>query len=424
MRNMKEIEPIRNLDATVPIPGSKSFTQRALVMASLAEGKSLLRNALLSEDSSHLMEALRALGAIFQIQEKDIQVVGTGGRLRNPGKSLYLGNNGTAMRFLTSLVVLGEGEYILTGSKRLCQRPVEPLLEALRSLGVEARSKGENGFPPVVIRGGGFPGGHVVFKDIVSSQFVSSLMICSPYAKKETVIELEGSLRSYPYLEMTKEVMEAFGARVFQDPTGRFTIPGEGHYVNREYRIEGDASSASYFLLAAAICGGRVRVENLNPQSRQGDVEFVAILEKLGCRVILGENWVEVWGTELNRGEYAFDLGNMPDMVPTLAVLSARRFGRTLIRNVSHLRLKESDRLRALATELRKMKINAQETADGLSIEGGAAKGTLIETYNDHRMAMSFAILGLAVPGVRIRNPGCVRKSFPDFWEKLGELYP
>ena len=420
---MKEIEPIRNLDATVRIPGSKSFTQRALVIASLAEGKSLLRNALLAEDSTHLVGALSALGAIFQIQEKDIHVVGTGGRLKNPGKSINLGNNGTAMRFLTSLVALGEGEYTLTGSKRLCKRPVGPLLEALRSLGVDARSRGEDGFPPVVVRGGGLPGGHVVFKDIVSSQFVSSLMICSPYAMKETVIELEGSIRSYPYLEVTKDVMEAFGVPVNQDKTNRFTVSGEKRYRSRDYSIEGDASSASYFFLAAAICGGRVRVENLNPQTRQGDIGILGILEKLGCRVIRGENWVEVWGTELNRGEYTFDLGNMPDMVPTLAILSARRFGRTLIRNVSHLRFKESDRLKALAMELRKMRINAQETEDGLAIEGGAAKGTLIETYNDHRMAMSFAILGLAVPGVRIHNPGCVAKSFPDFWEKLAELY-
>jgi 3-phosphoshikimate 1-carboxyvinyltransferase len=420
---MKEIEPIRNLDATVEIPGSKSFTQRALVIASLAEGKSLLYNALLSEDSMHLMEALTDLGATFQIQGKDIHVTGTGGRLRNPGKSIYLGDNGTAMRFLTSLVALGKGEYILTGSERLCQRPVEPLLEALRSFGVDARSKDGNGFPPVAIRGGGFPGGHVVFKDIASSQFVSALMICSPYARKETVIELEGTIRSYPYLEMTQEVMEAFGARVFQDHPCRFTVSGEGHYVHREYRIEGDASSASYFLLAAAICGGRIRVKNLNPQTRQGDAGFPAILETLGCRVIRGENWVEVWGTELNRGEYTFDLGNMPDIVPTLAVLASRRFGRTSIRNVSHLRFKESDRLKALVTELRKMNINAQEDVDGLMIEGGPAKGALIETYNDHRMAMSFAILGLVVPGVRIQNPGCVAKSFPDFWEKLGEMY-
>ena len=359
---MREIEPLRNLDASVPIPGSKSFTQRGLVVASLAEGKSLLQNALLSEDSTYLMEALRNLGAEIRIEGKDIQVTGTGGRLENPGKSLYLGNNGTAMRFLTSLVSLGEGEYTLTGTERLCRRPIGALVEALRSLGVEARSRGEDGFPPVVVNAAGLPGGSVVFKDIVSSQFVSSLMICAPYARKETVIELEGPIRSYPYLEMTREVMEAFGVPVHRDLPNRFRVSGREQYRSRGYRVEGDASSASYFFLAAAICRGRVRVENLNPRTRQGDMGFLTVLEKLGCRVIRGENWVEVWGGELKRGEYAFDLGNMPDMVPGLAVLAARRFGRTLIRNVGHLRFKESDRLKALATELRKIGIPAQET--------------------------------------------------------------
>ena len=419
---MKKIDTVRNLDATVQIPGSKSFTQRALVTAFLADGKSLLQNALLSEDSIYLMEALKDLGAEIRIVGKDVQVTGAGGRLKNPGRDIYLGDNGTAMRFLTSLVALGEGEYTLTGTERLCQRPIGALVEALRSLGIEARSKGRDGFPPVAVKAGGLPGGSIVFKNIESSQFVSSLMICSPYARKETVIDLEGSVRSYPYLEMTKEVMEAFGVPVQQERTNQFRISGRNRYRSREYPVEGDASSASYFFLAAAICGGRVRVENLNPRSRQGDIEFPAILEKLGCRVIRGESWVEVLGDGLNRGDYAFDLGNMPDMVPGLAVLATRRFGRTLIRNVAHLRLKESDRLKALATELRKLGIQAQETEDGLAVEGGPAKGTAIETYKDHRMAMSFAILGLAVPDIEIQNPGCVGKSFPDFWEKLGKL--
>ncbi len=420
---MREIEPLRNLDASVPIPGSKSFTQRGLAVASLAEGKSLLQNALLSEDSTYLMEALRNLGAEIRIEGKDIQVTGTGGRLKNPGKSLYLGNNGTAMRFLTSLVSLGEGEYTLTGTERLCRRPIGALVEALRSLGVEASSRGEDGFPPVVVNAAGLPGGSVVFKDIVSSQFVSSLMICAPYARKETVIELEGPIRSYPYLEMTREVMEAFGVPVHRDLPNRFRVSGREQYRSRGYRVEGDASSASYFFLAAAICKGRVRVENLTPRTRQGDIGILTVLEELGCRVMRGDNWVEVWGGELKRGEYAFDFGNMPDMVPGLAVLAARRFGRTLIRNVGHLRFKESDRLKALATELRKIGIPVQESEDGLAIEGGPAKGAKIETYDDHRIAMSFAILGLAVPGISIQNPDCVGKSFPDFWEKLGGLY-
>jgi 3-phosphoshikimate 1-carboxyvinyltransferase len=420
---MKRIETVRNINATVRIPGSKSFTQRALVAAFLAEGESLLRNALLAEDSICLMEALKDFGAEIRTEGVEVRVAGTAGRLKNPGRSIHLGDNGTAMRFLTSLVSLGEGEYVLTGTARLCRRPIGALVEALRSLGVEARSKGGDGFPPVVVKAGGLPGGRVVFKNIESSQFVSSLLLCSPYARKETLIDLEGAVRSYPYLEMTKDVMEAFGVPVHQDQPNRFRISGRERYRSREYLVEGDASSASYFFLAAAVCGGRVRVENLNPRTRQGDIGLLAVLEKLGCRVIRGDNRIEVWGGELNRGEYAFDFSNMPDMVPGLAVLAARRFGRTLIRNVGHLRFKESDRLKALATELCRVGIQARETDDGLAIEGGPAKGAAIETYQDHRIAMSFAILGLAVPGIVIQNPGCVGKSFPDFWEKLGGLY-
>jgi len=422
LRNMKKIEPFGNLDATVRIPGSKSFTQRALVIASLAVGQSLLLNALLSEDSTYLMEALKDLGADIRIEGKEIRITGTGGRLKNPGKRIFLGNNGTAMRFLTSLVSLGEGEYTLTGTERLCQRPVGALVEALQSLGVQASTRGGDGLPPVVVNAGGFPGGAIVFRDIVSSQFVSSLMICAPYARKETVIELKGPVRSHPYLEMTEEVMDAFGVPVHQEQPNRFLVSGKEQYQGREYRVEGDASSASYFFLAAAICGGRVRVENLNPRTRQGDIGFLDILEKLGCRVRRGETWVEVWGGDLNRGEYTFNLGNMPDMVPTLAVLAARRFGRTSIQNVGHLRFKESDRLKALATELRRIGIPARETENGLEVEGGPAKGAAIQTYEDHRIAMSFAVLGLVVPGISIENPGCVRKSFPDFWDKLGGL--
>jgi 3-phosphoshikimate 1-carboxyvinyltransferase len=420
---MKRIEPAGKLDAAVPIPGSKSFTQRALIAAFLAEGESFLENALLAEDTVYLLEALKDLGAAVRIEGGGVRVTGTGGRLRNPGRSLYLGNNGTAMRFLTSLVSLGEGEYTLTGTERLCRRPIGALVNALRSLEVEARSKEENGFPPVVVVAGGLPGGRAVFKDIESSQFVSSLMLCSPYARKETVIVLEGSVRSYPYLQMTREVMEAFGVPVHRDGPDRFRVSGKERYRSRVYRIEGDASSASYFLLAAAVCGGRVRVENLDPGTRQGDAGFWGILEELGCRVVRGDTWLEVYGGALRRGDYSFDLGDMPDMVPGLAVLAARRLGRTRIRNVGHLRFKESDRLKAMATELRRIGIQARETEDGLAVEGGPARGAEIETYRDHRIAMSFAVLGLAVPGIAIQDPGCVAKSFPDFWDKLAGLY-
>jgi len=415
-----EIKPIRHLDAAVKMPGSKSYTQRALVIAALAEGKSFLRYALLSVDTQYLMEALRALGAQILVHNDDVIVRGTGGMIANPGKEIHLGNNGTAMRFLTTLVSLGRGEYTLTGDPRLRERPLKPLLDALAAMGVDVKSR-DQGFPPVTIRAAGLPGGTTVLKDIESSQYVSSLLISAPYGAADTVLELEGRIPSLPYVEMTREAMGAFGIAVVKEEPNRYTV-GRGAYQGIKYKVEGDASSASYFFLAAALCGGRVRVENVNPRTLQGDIGFLNILENLGCRVLRGDHVIEVQGGTLKKGEYVFDMGDMPDMVPTLAALAAVRPGRTVIRNAAHLRLKESDRLAAPAMELNRIGIRADEKEDGLIIEGGNPHGTVIETYNDHRMAMSFAVLGLAVPGMRIKNRDCVNKSFPGFWKELDKL--
>lgn len=415
-----EIKPIRHLDAAVQMPGSKSYTQRALVIAALAEGTSYLRNALLSEDTQYLMEALRALGAQILVQGDDVIVNGTGGRIANPGKEIRLGNNGTAMRFLTTLVSLGQGDYTLTGDPRLRERPLKPLIEALRAMGVDVQSR-EGGFPPVTVRAAGLPGGRAVLRDIESSQYISSLLISAPYGAADTVLTLEGRIPSLPYVEMTREAMAAFGIVAVKEASDRYTA-GRGAYRGVKYKVEGDASSASYFFLAAALCGGRVRVENINPRTLQGDIGFLDILENLGCRVLRGDHVIEVQGGTLKTGESVFAMGDMPDMVPTLAVLAAVRPGRTVIRNAAHLRLKESDRLAAPVAELRRIGIEAAEKEDGLVIEGGNPHGTVIETYNDHRMAMSFAVLGLVVPGMRIKNRDCVNKSFPGFWKELDKL--
>ena len=405
------------------MPGSKSYTQRALVLAALAEGKSVLHNPLVAEDTSHLIAALRLLGADILSRNGDLFVTGTGGRLANPGREIYLGNNGTAMRILTGLVSIGRGTFTLTGDQRLRERPIEPLLAALRSLGIDARSLGREGYPPVVIRTSGLQGGKVTLRDIESSQYISALLLCAPYGAGDTLIELDGRVPSLPYVDMTIEAMKQFGVDVQRDTARRYLVKSGQRYRGIRYRIEGDASSASYFFLAAAICGGKVSVENVNPRSLQGDIGFLSLLETLGCSVIWEKNRVELAGRELHGGDRVFDLGDMPDMVPTLAVLSALRPGRTVIENVSHLRLKESDRLSVLATELGKTGIPVEERKDGLIITGGQPHGAEIETYNDHRIAMSFAVLGLAVPGMSIRNPACVSKSFPGFWGELEKLY-
>jgi 3-phosphoshikimate 1-carboxyvinyltransferase len=420
---MVEIKPLRHLNATVRIPGSKSYTQRAMIIASLAEGESLLTGALLSEDTLLLAEALCDLGAGVRIEGDNMIIRGNNGKPVRPEREIRLGNNGTAIRLLAGAVSLGEGPFVLTGGPRLRERPLKPLLSALAALGIEARTERDRGYPPVTIRGGGLRGGEVVMRDIESSQFVSALLIAAPFAAGEVTLLLQGRIPSLPYVALTVETMEAFGAEVSSDSGERYTVKSGRRYIGREYRIEGDVSSASYFFLAAALLKGRMRVENINPQTAQGDIAFLALLERLGCRVLRGRNHVEIEGGELPGGEMAFDLGAMPDMVPTLAVLCAVRPGRTLIRNVAHLRLKESDRLASLVNELGRIGIGAEELADGLAINGGNPRGAAIETYNDHRIAMGFAMLGLAVPGIKIEDEGCVGKSFPGFWTTLEGLY-
>ncbi|HET6491246.1 MAG TPA: 3-phosphoshikimate 1-carboxyvinyltransferase [Syntrophales bacterium] len=420
---IREIRPLDRVNATVRVPGSKSYTQRALVIASLAEGKSILRNTLVSDDTQQLMEALRHLGAGIVRSGDDVIVTGTGGRIRNPERELYLGNNGTALRFLISVASLGSGNITLTGDPRLCERPVRPLLEAIRSLGVSSTCRFTEGFPPVTVQGGTLRGGRVIFQDIESSQYVSSVLIAAPHASGDVEVEIRGSAVSRPYVEMTQAVMKVFGLAVEKRNENVFAVKGGHRYRGCRYLVEGDLSSASYFFLAAALCGGTVRVANTNFWTHQGDVRLLRHLKELGCVVAATDQWIEVSGGKLAGGDFTASMEDLPDMVPTLAVLAALRPGRTIIRKVAHLRIKESNRLAVLVRELMKTGIRAEEMDDGIVITGGTPRGAEIETYNDHRIAMSFAMLGLAVPGMRIRNPGCVGKSFPGFWDEMEKLY-
>jgi 3-phosphoshikimate 1-carboxyvinyltransferase len=420
---MKRIRTVDSLDAAVRVPGSKSYTQRALVIASLAEGRSLLRHALISEDTNLLMDALRSLGADISVTGTNITVTGTAGKIQGPREKLNLGNNGTALRFLTTLAAFAGGEVTLDGSDRLRQRPLEPLLDALQGLGVTCHSIGKDGYPPVVIKGEGLRGGRAVFTDTRSSQYISSLLIGAPYAKKDVTVELRGETASLPYIDMTVATMRHFGVEVIEEKEGGYRIHTPQRYAGREYLIEGDVSSASSLFLAAALCRGRVRVEDINPDTLQGDIGLLDIMEQLDCGVLRGTGWVEVTGNVLRGGDFRFDMGKMPDMVPTLAVLSAFRPGRTVIAGVAHLRLKESDRIKALVTELNRIGINAAEREDGLVIIGGTPHGARIETYNDHRIAMSFAVAGLAAEGMEITGEACVGKSFPGFWNEMERLY-
>jgi 3-phosphoshikimate 1-carboxyvinyltransferase len=419
---MIEIHPIGPLNAVVRVPGSKSYTQRALVAAALASGSSRLSHALFSEDTAHLMTAFRALGADIRIEGPDLIVMGTGGRIADPSKALFVGNNGTALRFLTALVSLGTGNYTVTGEPRLCERPLQPLLTVLESLGVVLYTKDGRGYPPVRIEASGLRGGLAVFGDAESSQYVSALLLSAPYAQGDVHIRLEGRTVSQPYIDMSIEVMRTFGVIVRDEDDRQYHVPGQQCYQGRDYAVDGDASSASYFFLAAALCGGTVTVTNLNPNSGQGDLNLLDVFEKLGCTVRRGDTWIEITGNALPEGDFYFNMGDMPDMAPTLAVLAAFRPGRTIIGNCAHLRIKESDRIASLVTELNRIGAPTRETPDGLIIDGGCPRGARIETYNDHRIAMSFAIAGLAAPGMRIEDERCVHKSFPGFWEVLDGL--
>ena len=406
--------------ATVCVPGSKSLTQRALVVAALAQGNSFISNALIAQDSLHLIEGLRTLGAQIVSAEGGFFISGTAGKITNSGRELFLGNNGTALRFLTALVCLGKGKYVLTGEKRLCERPVGALVEALQNMGADISSR--NNCPPVEINANGLTGGKITLQDIESSQYVSALLLCAPYMPKGMDLTLQGGVVSTPYIDLTIAVMNNFGAKVTQTGKYEYHIAAGKIYRGREYRVEGDASSASYFFLAAALLKKTIRVAGINRQSKQGDIRLLSVLEELGCKLSSGENWVEVTGNNLAKGDFIFDLNDMPDMVPTLAVLAAFREGQTVINNVAHLRIKESNRLAALVAELNRTGIEAREMPEGLVIQGGKMRPAKIETYNDHRMAMSFAIAGLVARGIEIGDKKCVDKSFPAFWEELEKI--
>ena len=418
---MIEVRPLRHCDGAVIVPGSKSYTHRALIVSSLADGESVLINALRCDDTGRTVEALVKFGVEVSWESDHARVLGRGGMFKATDEKIDVGNSGTSMRFLTALAALRAGITLLDGSERMRKRPIGELLNGLGELGVRAYSQKGGDCPPVIVQSQGLKGGTARVKGEESSQFLSGLLMVAPYAQKDVNIEVTGSLASKPYVDITRDVMSTFGAEIKNQEYRSFFIKAGQRYLPQKYRIEGDASNASYFFSAAAVCRGRVRVRNLNPATIQGDIGFLEILERMGCRVTRGSEWIEVLGKELHGIE--MDMNEMPDLVPTLAVTAAFARGRTVIQNIGHLRFKESDRIHALAAELSKMGIRVREREDGLEIVGGTPHGAEIETYNDHRIAMSFAIAGLAVPGVKIKEERCVDKSFPGFWEVLQRLY-
>jgi 3-phosphoshikimate 1-carboxyvinyltransferase len=425
-----EIVPlVKPPDATVRVPGSKSITNRALVLSALSCGNKecVLRGALQSEDTEVCLKALQKLGFhILAWHFEDPFAV----EVTNPQPDqliprdyadLFVGNSGTTMRFLTAMVSLGQGRYRLDGIPRMRERPIGDLLDALGQLGAQAFSEQKNGCPPVVVNASGLPGGRVQIKGNLSSQFLSGLLMVTPLANRRTTIEVVGPLVSQPYVTMTLAMMRQFGANVETPSPLLFRIPpGQRYEGLHEYQIEPDASAASYFFAAAAVSGGQVKVWNLSKKSLQGDMRFVDLLAEMGCRVEEANDGITVHGGPL-RG-IDVDMNDISDTVMTLGAVALFADGPTTIRNVAHIRHKETDRLAALATVLRRVGAEVEEFADGLRITPRPLHGAEIETYNDHRMAMSLALVGLKVSGIVIKNPGCVAKTYPDFFSDLEKL--
>jgi len=394
-----------------------------------------LSGALQSEDTVLMVEALRALG--FHVETNwsanpPVLVLGphryVGNQYPPFPAELFVGNSGTTMRFVTALVTLGKGRFHLDGVPRMRQRPIDDLLDALRQVGVRAYSERGNGCPPVIIEANRFwTGDRVRIKGNVSSQFLSALLMVAPLACPETdefTIQVDGPLVSVPYVEMTLRMVREWGLPMSREGTQFKTCHTGAHgyqlSVVDHYIIEPDASAASYFFAAAAITGGRVTVRDLPENSLQGDVRFVDLLAAMGCQVEKGPAGITVHGRTLRGVDV--DMNDISDTVMTLAAVACFADGPTTICNVGHIRHKETDRLSAVATELRKVGAKVQEAADGLTIAPAPLHGAVLDTYNDHRMAMSMALIGLAVPGIVIHDPGCVAKTYPDFWEDLEKL--
>jgi 3-phosphoshikimate 1-carboxyvinyltransferase len=406
-------------------PGSKSLTNRALILAALTDGISDISNALIADDTRVMIDALETLGFSLDQHDTTIRITGRRGTIPSRSAELFCGNSGTSIRFLTALVSLGEGVYKLDGIARMRERPISALVDMLTTLGVRCEYLGQHGFPPVKVLADGLAGGTAEFGREMSSQFLSAVLMVGPYARHEVRVNLASHQTSWPYVAMTMQLMERFGIRpeLTCDPSSNepteIVVP-RGHYRPTAYSVEPDASNASYFLALAAIHpGATVTIQGLGKNSLQGDVGFANVLHAMGADLMSGPDFLTITGTERFDG-IDVDLGDMPDTAQTLAVASLFAKGSTTIRGLQTLRVKETDRLSALATEL--AKLGARMAVDDSSIEitpPNNLRSTAIDTYNDHRMAMSFALAGTKRGGVTIRDIECVNKTYPDFFADL-----
>ncbi|HEY6865416.1 MAG TPA: 3-phosphoshikimate 1-carboxyvinyltransferase [Burkholderiales bacterium] len=418
-----DLAPVRRATGSVRLPGSKSISNRVLLLAGLARGRTEVRGLLDADDTRVMRDALARLGVAVIAKEAALDVMGAGGPFPAKRAELHLGNAGTAFRPLTAVLALCGGEYRLDGVARMRERPIRDLVDALNAIGARIDYTGATGYPPLAVHPAKLSlDAPVRVRGDVSSQFLSALLMALPLAGRDSAVEVAGELVSKPYVEITLNVMRRFGIEARRSGWSRFDVPAGVYASPGRMLVEGDASSASYFLAAGAIAGGPVRVEGVGHASIQGDVRFTDVLERMGARVTVGEDWIEAASGDGLRG-VDMDLNHIPDAAMTAAVVALFAEGPTTIRNVANWRVKETDRLAAMSTELRKLGARVEEGPDFIRIVPGTlTPNAAIDTYDDHRMAMSFSLVALGGVPVRIMDPGCVRKTFPEYFGELARL--
>jgi 3-phosphoshikimate 1-carboxyvinyltransferase len=418
---MKHLYPKQLSPRIVTVPGSKSISHRMLICAALCSGTSFIRNLLDSQDVGLTRHALSCMGAaVNTTRDHTVTVTGFGGYPKPFPDPVHLGNSGTSMRLLAGIAALGTTPYTLTGDARMCARPMKELLDALIPMGISAFSGTPDGFPPVTIQGKDRRGGITRLDCSKSSQYLSALLMIGPFMTQGLTIALTGPPVSSPYIDLTLDVMKQFHvtARRIDDTT--YQVSGGQSYIPGDHVVEPDLSNAGYFWAAGAITGQRIGVAHIRADSLQGDFKQIRILEQMGCDLFFEDGSAAVRGRDLHAVDV--DMSDTPDAVPAIAVVAAFAKGTTRIRNIRHLREKECDRIDAVTSQLEKMGIRTEQGDDWLTVTGGTPSGAFIQTFNDHRIAMAFAVAGLKVPDMRIENPGCVGKSFPGFWDVYDAL--
>lgn len=418
------LQPRDFANGDVQLPGSKSLSNRILLLAALAEGKTRVTNLLDSADVTHMLNALKTLGVSYELADdrRSCVVTGVSGPFKQQNAEMFLGNAGTAMRPLTAALCLGLGEFTLTGEPRMYERPIEDLVDALRQIGADIEYLKDEGYPPLKINAQQLKGGRVSIRGNISSQFLTALLMAAPMAEQDLEIVVDGELVSKPYIDITLHSMKLFGVEVENNNYQSFVVKaGQTYQSPGEVMVEGDASSASYFLAAAAIAGGTIRVYGVGSESVQGDKAFAEVLGKMGAKVTYGPTWVEVSKGELNGVD--LDLNAIPDAAMTIATTALFAKGPTAIRNVYNWRVKETDRLAAMATELRKVGAEVVEGEDFIEITPPTEiQSAAIDTYDDHRMAMCFSLASFGNSDIIINDPGCTSKTFPEYFDLFAEI--